>query len=420
MNVQPSIVGKAGTGAVLSLDAIGLQDTYLTDKEGETLFQFKPVRHTHNTKFHTSRPIGNPGNQTGWPFGQTIRFKMNPRTMGDILANMHLKIDAPSSANYCTSQLGWAMIDSLEFRIDSQVIETIQGDWNILHAEFHYTQEEQRAIKEMVQGPSLYIPLHFFFCRSHGTFKPYFLTCAAYGNREVTVSVTFKPATFFTSDGQCTLDAVTLVTEEYVVTPEERAFLKMNPQAQTISFVTNNPTTTASATAGPFSINLTPTIPVSVLYWFLRDTQYENATDPTYYNERYNFSNNLYSPEDESAFPVVSETQFYLNGRQVLGVSKSSSNSRLDGSNYFKFTQPLDHGLTTPKKNAYMYSFSLRPKESAPSGAVNFSQLSSDTTKLSGTFYNGVTGTYSVNVFYAGYHQLTYANGYVSLTFAGT
>jgi hypothetical protein len=415
--VPCNILGKAGTGAVLSLDAIGLQDTYLTGTD-DSFFRFKPIRHTQFSKYNTARPIGNPGGQRGWPFGQTIRFQMNPRTMGDVLSNMYLKIDAPDTKNYCSSQLGWAMIQQLEFRIDSQVIETIQGDWNILQSEFQYLIEEQKAIYEMVKGPSMYIPLNFFFSRIHSSAKPYFLTCAAYGNREITVSVTFNPATFFTSDGVCTLDSVTLITEEFVVTPEERAFLQTKKQTQIVSFVTNNPTTTATA-PGPFSVNLTPNIPVRALYWFLRDTRYEDVTANVYYNERYNFSNSLYSPDDESAFPVVSETQFYLNGHQVLGVSKSSSNTRLDGSNYFKFAQPLAHGLTVPKKNAYTYSFCLHPKDPAPSGAVNFSQLSSDTTKLTGTFYDQTTGTYSINVFYSGYHQLTYDHGYVSLTYAG-
>jgi hypothetical protein len=212
---------------------------------------------------------------------------------------------------------------------------------------------------------------------------------------------------------------VSLVTEEYTVSTEERIFLQTTKQSQLLSFVTNNPTAIATA-PGPFSINLTPNIPVTALYWFLRDTDYENATDTTYFDDRYNFSNNYYAPEDESAFPIVSETQLYLNGKQVLAVSKSNSDSRLDGSNYFKCAQPMDHGLTVPKRNVFTYSFALRPKETSPTGAVDFSQMNSGSTKLAGTFFQGVTGTYSINVYYSGFHELTYENGYASLTYAPT
>ena len=49
---NPSILGRAGTGAVLSLDAIGLQDTYLisnptsTSNISSSFFQFKNIQHT--------------------------------------------------------------------------------------------------------------------------------------------------------------------------------------------------------------------------------------------------------------------------------------------------------------------------------------------------------------------------------------
>ena len=420
------MLGKAGTGAVLSLDAVGMQDTYLTGTD-DSFFQFKSKRHTPLTKYNSARTIENPGT-VGFPFGQELKFQMNPRTMSDLLSNMYLKITLPPG-NYCSEYLGWAMIDKIEFRIDSQVIETIQGDWNVVYSQLHYLIEEQNALKQLFAGPNLYIPLNFFFNRRHGTqdtgnplihdsyFKPYFLTCAAYGNREITVSVTFNPATFFTSDGICTLDRVTLVTEEIVLGPIERAFIQGNKQAQVISCVANNPVHVASS-GSPFNVNLTPNVPVKALHWFFRDVTYENASDPTYFNDRYNFSSNVFTVGDETMSPIVGETQFYLNGQQVLGVSKSTStNARPDGSYYYKFAQPLNHSLTVPAKNIYTYSFCIRPKDPAPSGAVNFSQLDSASTKLTGSFY--APGTFSINVFYTGYHEIIYENGFVSFKYAG-
>jgi hypothetical protein len=432
-----NILGKAGTGAVLSLDAIGLQDTHLTGTD-DSFFQFKNKRHTPLTKYSAARVFVNPGQVNGWPFGQTIKFQMNPRTMGDLLSNMYLKFKLPPG-NYCSDYLGWAMINQIEFRIDSQVIETIKGDWNVVYSQLHYLIEEQRALDQLFQGgsvenaSSMYIPFNFFFNRRHGTqdtgnplihdsyFKPYFLTCAAYGNKEITVSITFNPTTFFTSDGHCTLGSVTLVTDELVIGDAERAFIVGNKQAQVISCVGNNPVATASSS--PFNINLTPNVPVKTLHWFFRDTRYENSENSTYYQNRYNFSSNIFCTDaTETMSPIVGETQFYLNGQQVLGVAKSTSvANRQDGSYYYKFAQPLNHNLTVPQKNIYSYSFCLRPKDPAPSGAVNFSQLDSDTTKLTGSFYHGALGpTYSINVFYTGYHEIIYDQGFVSLKYAGS
>lgn len=427
------VIGTAGTGAVLALDAVGMQDTFLTDQGGESFFQFKNVQHTPFIKYPVARVFENPGLE-GWPFGQTLKFSLNPRTMGDLLANMYLKVQMPPG-NYCSENLGWALINQLEFRIDSQVIETIKGDWNVVYSQLFYLPEEQKALEQMFRGPTpsqsgaVWIPMHFFFNRRHSAqdtanplareayFNPYFLTCAAYGNREIQVSVSFNPATFFARDGQCSLPSVTLVTEEFVLSDAEKAFLKSSKRSQVISFVGNNPVTVARKS--PFHVNLTPSVPVKALFWFFRNTAYEKGG---YYQNRFNFSNNIFATnETETQHPIASETQLFLNGQQILSLSKpTTSDTRLDGSYYYKFAQPLTHSLTVPKKNVYTYSFCLRPKDPAPSGGVNFSGLDSDSTKLVGSFYkDAVGGTYSINVFYTGYHEITYENGFVSLRYAG-
>jgi hypothetical protein len=430
MICQPGdILGRAGTGAMLSLDAIGKQDLFLTGKEA-SFFQFSNKRHTPFIKYPSARIMNNPGNQSGWPFNQTVTFTLNPRTMGDILAGMYLKFKLPPG-NYCSENLGWAMIHKIEFRVDSQVIETIKGDWNVVYSQLYYLPEERRALEQLFQGPGIHVPLHFFFNRRHGNqdtanplihdtyFTPYFLTCAAYGNREIMVTITFNPATFFTSDGVCTLPSVTLVTEEFCISDAEKAFLVASKKSQVISFVGNNPTHVTGKS--PFHVNLTPSVPVKALHWFFRNHLYEDATTSTYYQDRFNFSSNVMATNTtETQSPIVSETQFYLNGQQLLGLSKNTSDrSRPDGSHYYKFSQPLNHFLTVPDKNIYTYSFCLRPKDPSPSGAVNFSQLDSQSTKLTGSFYKDATGRYSINVFYVGYHQITYENGFVSLSYAG-
>jgi hypothetical protein len=429
------IVGTAGTGAMVALDAVGMQDTFLTGND-DSFFRFSNKRHTPLTKYPSARVMSNPGGSPSWPFGSVLKFSMNPRTMGDVLANMYLKFVVPPGS-YCSQNLGWAMIHQLEFRVDSQVIEIIKGDWNVVYSQTHYLPEEQDALTQLFNAPTktrpgnMYVPLHFFFNRRHGNqdtanplihdsyFNPYFLTCAAYANREITVSVTWNPATFFTSDGKCTLSSVTLVTEEFVISETEKAFIVGSKKSQVISFVGNNPVHRAHAS--PFHVNLTPSVPVKALYWFFRNTLYENAGQTRYYNDRYNFSNDILATnETETMSPIASETQLYLDGKQLMSLSLPTTNTdRLDGSFFYKFLQPLSHSLTVPVKNIYMYSFCLRPKDPAPSGAVDFSQLDSQSTKLTGSFYKNAGGNYSINVFYTGYHELTYENGFVSLKYAG-
>jgi hypothetical protein len=212
---------------------------------------------------------------------------------------------------------------------------------------------------------------------------------------------------------------VTLVTEEFCISDAEKAFLVASKKSQVISFVGNNPTHVTGKS--PFHVNLTPSVPVKAFHWFFRNHLYEDATRSEYYQDRYNFSSNIMAINTtETQSPIVAETQLYLNGQQLGTVSKSTSlRTRMDGSYYYKFGQALDHFLTVPDKNIYTYSFCLRPKDPSPSGAVNFSQLDSQSTKLTGSFYQNAVGRYSINVFYTGYHQITYENGFVSLRYAG-
>jgi hypothetical protein len=92
------ILGKAGTGAVLSLDAVGLQDGYLTSNTGNSFFQFTNTKHTQFTKYSASIQVNN-DSSTNWPFNQVLTVRFRPKEMSDILQNMFIKCTLPSLAN---------------------------------------------------------------------------------------------------------------------------------------------------------------------------------------------------------------------------------------------------------------------------------------------------------------------------------
>ena len=68
--------GTAGTGAVLSLDAIGKQDTFLLGKDKK--FTPPPIKqHTNFATNYRSHIIKNPiDNSLSWPFEKEVRFKI--------------------------------------------------------------------------------------------------------------------------------------------------------------------------------------------------------------------------------------------------------------------------------------------------------------------------------------------------------
>jgi hypothetical protein len=448
------IVGKAGTGAMLSLDAIGLQDTFLTSNTGNSFFQFQSTRHTQFTKYSASVQVNNDGS-TNWPFNQVLQILLRPKEMGDILQDMYLKCTLPSLAGlpgnpqYC-NDVGLAMINQIQFSADDTILEIIKTDWNVVYTELYYTLEEKRMFQKLVNvdsvdGGQLMIPLHFFFSRRHSSsftsdprvsgsmyFKPGFLTCSAYKHRNLIITVTFNPITFFSSatTPALTMPSLYLVTNEIILSQAERQYLQSSVQKNLVNFTRNDSVYTVSQT--PFVANMTANVPVKVLHWFIRNKAYENQSDATYYNNRFNFSSVNYTlpfsssstlSQQETNNPVISQTQLYLNGVQLSGLSLPVSvQNRKDGSYYFKFIHPLAHSLSAPSRNIYTYSFCLNPADPQPSGSLDFSQLDSRSTFVTSSLYSltserTFSNSFSMYMFYTCFNTITYNNGLVSLDF---
>ena len=455
---NPTILGRAGTGAVLSLDAIGLQDTYLisnptsntdTSNISSSFFQFKNIQHTNFTKYSTSVEFTSDGSPN-WPFGQVYRISLKPKEMGDILHNVYLKCTLPpipqivTKHQYC-NDIGWAIIKEIQLSLDDTILEIIKCDWNVLYTELHYTKEEKEIIKEMINvdpinGGNLYIPLNFFFNRRHSSsytgnslirgdniFKPGLLTCAAHKHRQIILTFTFNPISFFTSAPSVSMSNVYLVTDEIILEDRERQFLQNNTQKNMVSFARNDPITPIKGT--PFTHSLTPNISVKTLHWFARNSVYEDTSNSYYFNNRFNFTNRDYQlpfsttntmQQQESNNPIISQSIIYLNGVALLGLAKPTTVRDIrDGSYYYKFIQPSNHSLTVPTKNIYTYSFCVKPRDPQPSGSLDFSQMNSTTTFITGSLYTYASTSINWNfyVFYTGYNQITYSNGLVSLDF---
>ena len=446
------IVGKAGTGAMLSLDAIGLQDTFLTSNTGNSFFQFQSTRHTQFTQYSASVQLNSDG-AANWPFNQVIQVLLRPKEMGDILQNMYIKCTLPSlagiagSPQYC-NDVGLAMINQIQFSADDTILEIIKTDWNVVYTELYYTIEEKAMFQKMVNvdsinGGELMIPLHFFFSRRHSSsftgdprvsgnmyFKPGFLTCAAYKHRNLIITITFNPITFFSSATTpiLTLSNLYLVTNEIILSDSEREFIQNNNQKNLLSLTRSDSVYTVSQT--PFVANMTANVPVKVLHWFVRNQAYENQSDATYYNNRFNFSGVNYNLpfsatstllQQETNNPVISETQMYLSGVQLTGLSLPVNvQNRKDGSYYFKFIHPLAHSLSTPSRNIYTYSFCLNPADPQPSGSLDFSQMDARSTFITSSLYSltsqsRFSNSFSMYMFYTCFNTLTYSNGLVSL-----
>lgn len=293
------------------------------------------------------------------------------------------------------------------------------------------------AYANVVPSSDIITPLEFFFCRRHSANnkarerlrRPYFPLVAMW-NQRLYVRFTFQQNTWWCNApvgskmdiySPDTTNLPTLITEEILLNDDERLYYMNTPlkylvpkvqKESTLAFSGNNPL-----------LELTANFPVQTLAWFFRNKNYEDVSDGRYSDSRYSYGYTtqyiatgiqLQFPSGNSNFvDVISTAKITLNNVDIL--------STFQGSLYYSFKQPLEHGLSIPSKNIYTYSFGLTPKEYNQGGYLNFSKLNSQTTNLSLTFkpqYTAqITQGYNLYLFYYGYNLLQFQGGFATTPF---
>jgi spore coat protein CotF len=427
------------TGSLLGLFAIGPQENYiLTQDFSKSQWNPSFKRYTNSVMYQRVIPFppANPSYQD-----KTIQLELRPTELGHLLSNMYLKVTMPAlAAGYQYSpQLGRALIKQVDLLVNETVIETLYDDWYIVRDQLFLDADEQTGMFKAVGGSNInsqvstdyIIPLDFFFCRrkSHADSgnerlrRPYFPICAMW-NQKLYVRFTFHPNTWWCNvAAPHTTDLILpkLVTEEILLENSEKLYYMNTPLKYIVNRVKKESTLTFSA--GNPQLQLTASFPVQTLVWFFRNKNYEDTTSGDYSDSRYNYgyTTNYIKTGIQLQFPsgnanyvdVIDTAKITLNNVDIL--------STFQGSLYYSFKQPLEHGLSIPSKSIYTYSFGLTPKEYNQGGYLNFSKLNSHTTSLSLVFNpsyaSQITQGYNLYMFYYGYTLLEFQGGYARLPF---
>ena len=267
------------TGSIVSLNAIGKQDTYLLEDDPiHSLFKYEPKRHANFTKFHKSLNINKPSSSsTSWPFGETIKVMYNPRNMGDLLANMYVTFELPAlsgSDSYYADQIGRHIFKSVTMRVDETVVEKFHGDWGIIYDELYLDESEKRTKRYtlnrnnaedtsllsgnqfLAQNKSrVYIPIPLLFSRKYESDeyetnkpnRPYFPTCAIH-KQKLQFEFEFHKQSFFTNEtDKLTVTEFDIVTEEITLEPSERTYITNKRHVLVTDIVKKHPTLDISA-----------------------------------------------------------------------------------------------------------------------------------------------------------------------------
>ena len=427
------------SGSVMALHAIGPQEDHLL-LEDFTKSQWNPdyKRYTNSVMYQRIIPFPppNPSYQN-----QTIQLELLPTELGHLLSNMYLKVTMPAlpTGSQYSAQLGRALIKQVDLLVNETVIETLYDDWYIIRDQLFLDADEQVGMFQAVGGSNInsqvstdyIIPLEFFFCRrkTHSDQdderlrRPYFPLCAMW-NQRLYVRFTFQPNTWWCNvAAPHTTDLVLpkLVTEEILLENAEKLYYTNTPLKYIVNRVKKESTLTF--TSGNPQLQLTASFPVQTLAWFFRNKNYEDVTSGLYSDSRYNYGYTtqyiqtgiqLNFPSGVSNYvDVIDTAKITLNNVDIL--------STFQGSLYYTFKQPMEHGLSIPSKSIYSYSFGLTPKEYNQGGYLNFSKLNSQTTTLTLVFNPSyatqISQGYNLYMFYYGYTLLEFQGGFARLPY---
>jgi Large eukaryotic DNA virus major capsid protein/Major capsid protein N-terminus len=431
------------SGSVLALQATGPHEKYLlTDDMSKSQWNPDYKRYSNFVMYQKVYPFPppNPVYQ-----GQTVQIELRPTEMGHLLSNMYLSVNLPALAaglGY-TTNVGRALLKQVDLLVNETIVETLYDDWYVIRDQVFLDADEQLGLQTALNvsnaqvGGTLTIPLEFFFCRRHThnnkdrerLRKPYFPTCAMW-NQRLYVRFTFQPNTWWASlpagskvdiYPSGTTQWPVLITEEILLENAEKLHYQHTPQKYIVNRVQKE---SALFFNSPNPIlQLTANYPVQVLAWFFRNKNYEIVSDGRYYNSRYSYGYTtqyirtgveLQFPSGNSNYvDVINNAKITLNNVDIL--------STFQGSLYYSFKQPMEHSLSIPSKNIYLYSFGLTPREYNQGGYLNFSKLNSQTTYIqlnfNQSYANQIIGGYNLYLFYYGYSLLQFQGGFASLPF---
>lgn len=433
---------KVGYNAATSyaLYAIGPQEKYVQGKDDHVWNTDYP-QHSNFVCYQRYVPI------QGTQFlGQTIMVQLKPKELGDLLSNMYFICQLPpltSSSNIYTNQVGRSLIAQCDFMINDTIVETVYDDWFFIKDQVFLDADEQVGMRFAVNGGSanslsptttnttICVPLEFFFCRRHSYStkgrerlrRPYFPLCALW-QQYIYIRIQFQPWVWISNDLAVANKEIinpALILEEIKLTDTERLYYR----SKDLRYVVNKLKKESVLSFSSFTpqLQLTASFPVQMLIWFFRNKKYETVTSQLYNDSRYEYGFTTKYVKTAVPLNFVSQTTYFVDPVQSVQILLNNINitSTFDGSLYYAFKQPMEHNLSIPAKNIYMYSFGLNPKEYNAGGYINFSKLNSQTTTIQIVFQQKyaqqVFQGYNLYMFYYGYTILEFSNGFARLPF---
>ncbi len=392
------------------------QDKYLTGNPQFTFFKSVYRRHT---SFAVDYQFVNFVGDSSNTFGKKIYIDI-PKN-GDLIHRMYLTIDISGTAGLKNiDPSGYSYIEYIDLYIGGRLIDRHYGEWLQLWHELHVDGNKELVLGKMISvqtqdttttNNKLYIPLRFWFNNDIGLSLP--LIALQYNDIKMEVKfndkdkiITYSKSTDLNnldksvSDSNLQINAIQLLTEYIHLDKDERRLFASNNHEYLITQVQtslNNPIDLYKSDSREIFEKTTHRTflrfnhPVKELIWTFKDN---NGLIHRLGDNLADFQNKgILNKNYWRNFNVGSEhmigAQLVLNGKEMTEELPPTFFRHIQQYQYYQ-----GYGIRSLKNDntesngpakkyinynsgsgAYSYSFCLYPKDSSPSGTLNFSNL---------------------------------------------
>lgn len=292
-------------------------------------------------------------------------------------------------------ELGYAVIDQLDYKIGNQVIDRHTGDWLIMFNQLMQNVYQDENYRKMIGNVpelttfdratkpayKLIIPFVFSFCKYTGLMVP--LISLRYHDVSFDLRLKDLSKVFFVEDTNelpdvlgikdqynITINSVCMYIDYVYLDNDERQRFAQSTHEYLIDTVQYNEFTNIESKNT--NIYLTFAHPTKYLLWFCQPNQYRSNP-----NGRNKCQWNNYGTNDDKTGYTLKNAYIRLN---TYNITESDYDIK-----YFNYVQPYQYFVKTPQDGLYAYSFSLNNKVHQPSGTCNLSRIDNTVINMSFT-----------------------------------
>lgn len=401
---------KPGTGAIMQLNALGLQDQMMYDLTGKTDNPFTRDLFTTSTQGaieQKEEPFRD------FKFGRTNRITLERR--GDMLSGVVLEIKLPALSDaaisdYWQPSIGYVLLKKMRLFLNDVELESAERLWYHIYDNLFLPEGVRGGMDDMIgtnqlrlsQAHTILVPLKQFHCKRHGQRQVYLPLLGSYKGSTLTMEfdcesfencVTSYAGTQEVTDLECTI-----IVDYIFLTNFERERLVNKPYPVLVETVQDVEAYSFKEVTSTSGDSFMPTDRV--------DLDLSEVNFPVKYLAFVAYTTSDLANKNYFRYSDVIE-------RVTIRFDNMDRTEDFDAT-YYNLVEPFYRAQRCKDDHIHMYSFALHPHDMQPSGHFTFRNIKRPSLSIQ---LKEKRKDIVIKCFIVGYRWITFSHGQAQVLF---